>query len=80
MYSFYVLTLAYRSLRISLPSSSSLYLFSTKNNIIKVTKMTKIPLGVPKYFQLLYNSFFIIFKLIALGIIGIGQAMLKLKF
>ena len=37
--------------------------------------MTKIPLGDSKYFQLLYISFFIIYELIALGIIGIGQGI-----
>ena len=42
--------------------------------------MTKIPLGVSKYFQLLYILFFIIYKLIALGIIGIGQAIKNFIF
>ena len=41
--------------------------------------MTKIPLGFPKYFQLWYNSFFIMYKLIALGIIGFGQVLKKTK-
>ena len=49
------------------------------NNTILVIKMTKIPLGIPKHFQLWYNSFFIIYKLIALGIIGIGQVIKKTK-
>ena len=42
--------------------------------------MTKIPLGISKNSKLLYILFFIIYKLIALGIIGIGQAILKFIF
>jgi len=41
--------------------------------------MTKIPLRVSKYFNLLYISYFIIYKTIVIGIIEIGQAKLKLE-
>ena len=41
--------------------------------------MTKIPLGIPKHYQLWYNSFFILSKTIAPRIIGIGQEIKKIK-
>jgi hypothetical protein len=41
--------------------------------------MTKIPLGVSKYSNLLHILFFIIYKTIAIGITEIGQAKLKLE-
>ena len=34
-------------------------------------------LGVPKHFQLMHNSFFITYKPVAFGIIGIGQVIKK---
>ena len=39
--------------------------------------MTKIPLGIPDYSNLLHILFFIITKTIAIGITEIGQAKLK---
>jgi hypothetical protein len=36
-------------------------------------------LGIPKHFQLWYNSFFILSKTIALRIIGIGQVIKKIQ-
>jgi hypothetical protein len=42
-----------------------------------VIKMTIIPLGISKYFQLLFNSYFIMSKTIAIKIIGIGQVLKK---
>ena len=85
MYSFYVLTLAYRSLRITCapanpPSYSFSLLVSYKSISKRVTKMTKIPLGISKISKLLYISFFIISKLIALGNIGIGQEIKNFHF
>jgi hypothetical protein len=41
--------------------------------------MTKIPLGIPKHFQLWYNSFFILSKTIVLRIIRIGQVIKKIQ-
>ena len=59
------------------PPYSFSSLVSYKSISKRVTKMTKIPLGISKNSKLLYNSFFIISKLIALGIIGIGQVIKK---
>jgi hypothetical protein len=41
--------------------------------------MTKIPLGVLKYFQLLPISFFTNYKLIAIEIVGNGQVIEETK-
>ena len=44
-----------------------------------VTKMTKIPLGILKYIQLLYISYFTLSKTIEVGITVIGQEVKKTK-
>ena len=44
-----------------------------------VTKMTKIPLGILKYIQLLYISYFTLSKTIEVGITVIGQEVKKQK-
>ena len=85
MYSYSCTHLSYRSLWITCalvdpPSFSSPLLVSYKLISLRSSKMTKIPLGISKYSKLLYILFFIIYKLIALEIIGIGQAILKKIF
>ena len=82
MYSFYVLTLAIRdpwvtyALDNPLPYSFFLICFLQVNNK-KVTKMTKIPLGISKYSNIPNFPFIILSKTIGTGINRIGQANLE---